>query len=151
MRHACAVPPATCIKVNTMTSLRYPSRLRKARRWPARLSVAVALLLCGCAEPPIGMHDVDVIGYDGHQAIPPDCSKLVERSVYYTATEHPRPTMAWGCATYTNLAAQIDRPADLVAPRPLSPADAAVAASAVSRYERGDVMKLPDNSLKPGT
>jgi hypothetical protein len=134
-----------------MTSLRCSSSPKKASYWTARLSLAAALSLCGCAEPPLGMHDVDVIGYDGQQAIPPDCSKLVEKSVYYTATKHPRPTMAWGCATYTNLAAQIVRPADLVAPHPLSPADAAVAASAVSRYQRGDVMKLQDNSLKAGS
>jgi pilus assembly protein CpaD len=53
-----------------------------------------------------------------------------------------RPSMEWGCATYTNLAAQVAHPQDLVKPEPLGPADAAVAASAVRRYETGHVIPL---------
>jgi type IV pilus biogenesis protein CpaD/CtpE len=56
--------------------------------------------------------------------------------------------MAWGCATYTNLAAQIAHPRDLVDPAPLGPADAAVAASAVRRYQTDRVYKLPDDTTR---
>jgi type IV pilus biogenesis protein CpaD/CtpE len=50
--------------------------------------------------------------------------------------------MQWGCATYTNLAAQLAHPEDIVKPQTLGPADAAVAASAVRRYELGRVIPL---------
>lgn len=125
--------------------------MKNAKRWQGRLSVAAILLLGACAEPPLGMHDASVIGYDGKNAIAPDCDSLTEASVVGSASAQPRPSMAWGCATYTNLAAQLARPADVVAPHPLTPADAAVAASAVARYQRGEVMKLQDNALKAGS
>ena len=50
--------------------------------------------------------------------------------------------MAWGCATYTNLAAQLAHPQDIVKPEWLGPADAAVAASAVQRYQTERVTPL---------
>ncbi|WP_429500211.1 CpaD family pilus assembly lipoprotein [Robbsia andropogonis] len=126
------------------------SQTRRGRSRRARLSILAALLVCGCAEPPLGMRDVDVIGYDGKHAVAPDCSQLSEDSVVFGGTT-PRPKMAWGCATYTNLAAQLAQPSDLVAPHALTPADAAVAASAVHRYQNGAVMPLKDNnSVKPG-
>jgi type IV pilus biogenesis protein CpaD/CtpE len=87
------------------------------------------------------MPDQSVIGYDGHAAVPPDCASLSRRSVLTDAGWH-RPSMEWGCATYTNLAAQLARPADLVAPEKLGPADAAVAAGGVRRYETDKVKPL---------
>jgi pilus assembly protein CpaD len=50
--------------------------------------------------------------------------------------------MQWGCATYTNLAAQVANPKDLVAPGKLAPADGALAAGAMQRYETGHVIPL---------
>lgn len=50
--------------------------------------------------------------------------------------------MQWGCATYTNLAAQLAHPEDAVHPQTLDPADAAVAASAVRRYKTERVTPL---------
>lgn len=100
-----------------------------------------AITLCGCIKASINMPDETSIGYDGKRLIPPDCSEMTRHSLLLDGGL-PRPSVQWGCATYTNLAAQIANPTDLVAPHPLAPADAAVAASAVHRYETGRVTPL---------
>lgn len=109
--------------------------------------VTAALLLTGCLKPPIGMPDASVIGYDGHRAVPPDCDQLSAPSLLLDGGL-PRPSVAWGCATYTNLAAQVANPRDLVAPGRVGPADAAVAASAVQRYETGRVIPLDPTTTR---
>ncbi len=101
----------------------------------------------GCLAPARGMPDVDVIGYDGKNAVPPDCEALTRRSLLLDGGL-PRPSMQWGCATYTNLAAQVANPRDFVAPPKFAPADAAVAASAVHRYETGHVIPLDEKSSR---
>jgi pilus assembly protein CpaD len=113
---------------------------------PARVRIlavacVAALATSGCAKPPVTMPDQSVIGYDGHAAVPPDCESLSRPSVLTDAGWH-RPSMEWGCATYTNLAAQLARPRDLVAPEKLGPADGAVAAGGVRRYETDKVTPL---------
>ena len=103
--------------------------------------------LTGCMpKPTLGLPDVSVLSYDGKQIVPPDCRALERRSLVREAGIARRPDLAFGCATYTNLAAQIARPADLVNPLPLGPADAAVAASAVRRYEEGRVTPIDTQS-----
>lgn len=111
------------------------------------LLCVTALALGGCFKPPVSMPDTRVIGYDGKHLTPPDCSKLEHPSLLSDAGV-PRPSMAWGCATYTNLAAQIANPQDFVAPQPLGPADAAIAASAVRRYETEHVYPLPTDTTR---
>ncbi|MGI4858579.1 MAG: CpaD family pilus assembly lipoprotein [Janthinobacterium lividum] len=101
----------------------------------------------GCFKPPLGMPDASVIGYDGIRTTPPDCAAL-SRASLLTDAGLQRPDMQWGCATYTNLAAQIASPRDAVAPEPIGPADAAVAASAVHRYQTGHVMKLDTSTTR---
>ena len=119
-----------------------PVRLRTLLLvWAAAASVS------GCFKPPFGMPDSSTIGFDGHSALPPDCAKLARPSVLTDAGWH-RPSMEWGCATYTNLAAQVAHPEDLVRPQPLGPADAAVAASAVHRYETGHVIPLDSGTSR---
>ena len=49
-----------------------------------------------------------------------------------------RPGVPFGCATYTNLAVMLARPADLVQPIPYTGADAALGAAAAHRYETGN-------------
>ena len=102
---------------------------------------------CGCAKPPRDMPDSSVIGYDGHGTVPPDCESLARRSVLTDAGKH-RPSMEWGCATYTNLAAQIARPKDIVQPEKLGPADGAVAAGGVRRYETNKVTPLDTSTSR---
>jgi pilus assembly protein CpaD len=119
-----------------------------------RVAIAgVALAsLAGCMpKPTLGMPDASVLSYDGKRIVPPDCDALERRSLVREAGIARRPDIAFGCATYTNLAAQIARPADLVAPLPLGPADAAVAASAVRRYETGTITPIDTQSTLNGT
>jgi pilus assembly protein CpaD len=102
----------------------------------------LGLPLAGCfIKPPLNMPDARVVGFDGQAAVAPDCEQLTRASLLFDAGIR-RPSMQWGCATYTNLAAQVANPQDLVKPQTLGPADAAVAASAVHRYETGQVIPL---------
>jgi pilus assembly protein CpaD len=105
------------------------------------LACCVALGVSGCFKPPRGMPDESTISFDGRSALPPDCASLARPSLLTDAGAH-RPDMEWGCATYTNLAAQVANPQDLDRPQKLAPADAAVAASAVHRYQNGHVIPL---------
>lgn len=98
-------------------------------------------LLGGCFQPPFNMPDASVIRSDGGQIVPPDCRQLVVPSGL-TDGGWRQPSVAWGCATFTNLAAQIAHPRDLDQPGPMGPADAAVAADAMRRYELDKVTPL---------
>ncbi|GGD62240.1 CpaD family pilus assembly lipoprotein [Caballeronia grimmiae] len=111
------------------------------------LVCAFAVSASGCFKPPRNMPEASVIGFDGTAAVPPDCASLSRPSLLTDAGIR-RPSMQWGCATYTNLAAQVARGEDLVAPRTLGPADAAVAASAVRRYETGRVIELDKSTSR---
>ncbi|MBN3789154.1 CpaD family pilus assembly lipoprotein [Burkholderia sp. Ac-20353] len=95
----------------------------------------VPLLLAGClsAPPPLSLPDASVVGFDGVRAVPPDCAKLMQPS-HLVDAGFARAGVPFGCATYTNLAAMLARPEDLVAPVPYAGADAEVAAGAVRRY-----------------
>jgi type IV pilus biogenesis protein CpaD/CtpE len=93
----------------------------------------------GCfSPPPLNLPDASVIGFDGQHAVPPNCTQLIEPALLVDAGR-ARPGVAFGCATYTNLAAMLARPADVVAPLPYAGADAALAASAVRRYDEDRV------------
>lgn len=99
------------------------------------------LALTGCITPSAGMPDASVIGVAGGQAQPPDCARLREPpTLSYGGTALP--SMAFGCATYTNLAAMVARPEDLTHPVPYGGPDAALAARAVRRYEEGKQIPL---------
>lgn len=111
------------------------------------LFLCAGLLALGGCKPPRSMPNESVIGYDGRDAVPPDCASLARSSNLTDAGFH-RPSMEWGCAYYTNLAAQLANPKDLVEPRKLGPADAAVAASAVHRYETGTVIPLDTDTTR---
>ncbi|KMQ80747.1 hypothetical protein BPMI_02722 [Candidatus Burkholderia pumila] len=110
------------------------------------LCAAVAPL-ASCIEPNIGLPDARVIGYDGKNATPPDCERLTRDSLLLNGGVR-RPSMQWGCATYTNLAAQLARPEDAVRPQTPGLADAAVAAIAANRYETGCVMPLDTTTTR---
>ncbi|MGN6314795.1 CpaD family pilus assembly lipoprotein [Trinickia sp.] len=124
---------------------RSPStRPAPSKRTLLRASALLSVLLAGCLStaPPIGMPDATVIGVEDGHVVPPDCDALATPTNFRDAGAK-RPTNAFGCATYRNLAAVLVRPADLVAPRPFAGADAPVAASAVHRYETGKITPLP--------
>jgi pilus assembly protein CpaD len=107
-------------------------------RLTALLLLPLALSACMSATPPVGLPNASVIGFDGREAIAPDCASLVQPSHLIDAGMG-RPGIAFGCATYTNLAVMLARPADLVEPLPYAGADATTAASAVRRFDEGRV------------
>jgi len=115
------------------------------------LTLAVTLLLSGClsVHQPLGLPDSSVLSYDGTRVVPPDCNALSAPSTLLDAGEQ-RPSVAFGCATYTNLGAMIARPADLVAPLPTAAPSAAMGAAAVRRYYEGTVTPY-DANVSSGT
>ncbi|RKP52305.1 CpaD family pilus assembly lipoprotein [Trinickia fusca] len=108
----------------------------------ATLASLIPLALSGClTKPPLNLPDASVIRFEDGRAVPPDCATLVEPPALVDAG-YRRPGVAFGCATYKNLAAMLARPEDLVAPLPYAGADANVATSAVRRLEE-DRLKQP--------
>ncbi len=107
------------------------------------LRLIVPLLLSGCmsAHQPLGLPDSSVLSYDGTRVVSPDCNALSAPSTLLDAGFR-RPSVAFGCATYTNLGAMLARPADLVAPLPLAAPNAGEGAAAVRRYDEGKVTPL---------
>ncbi|GAB3626161.1 hypothetical protein PTE30175_00841 [Pandoraea terrae] len=117
--------------------------------------IAIALLplaLAGCMSPrpPLSLPDASVIGFDGQHAVPPDCAKMVQPSHLVDAGAR-YPGVTFGCATYSNLAAMLARPADLVAPKPYAGADAATAAAAVRRFAEDRIKPLNSTSTSAAT
>ena len=128
--------------------MKHAIRTSRTLRYPAlAVLLALACSLAGCMHPPLTMPNDTVIGFDGKHAVPPDCEALSRPPVLSDAGRQ-RPAMQWGCATYTNLAAQVAYPADLVDPQTLGPANGATAASAVRRYETGHVIQLDTSSSR---
>jgi hypothetical protein len=112
------------------------------------IGAASALSGCMSEHPPLGMPNDSVIGFTsagGGRAIPPQCDELNQPS-HMVDAGRGRPGVAFGCATYSNLAAMLARPADLVAPEPYAGADAALGASAVRAYEEGRAQPLKSTS-----
>ncbi|HEX7684452.1 MAG TPA: CpaD family pilus assembly lipoprotein [Trinickia sp.] len=110
----------------------------------AGISLSPLVFLTGClsSTPSLGLPDVTVIRVEDGRAAPPDCARLTATRNFRDAGAR-RPAVSLGCATYTNLAAMLVRPADLTQPVPFGGADADVAASAVRRYETDKVAPLP--------
>lgn len=112
------------------------------------LLAASGLAGCMSAHPPLGMPNDSVIGFsseDGGRALAPQCGQLNQPSHMLDAGR-ARPGVAFGCATYSNLAAMLARPADLVAPLPYAGADATLGAGAVRAYEEGRTQALKPTS-----
>lgn len=118
--------------------------------WFAVLPMVSMLAGCMSEHPPLGLPGDSVIGFsseNGGRAVPPSCDQLNQPS-HMVDAGRGRPGVAFGCATYSNLAAMLVRPADLVAPLPYAGAgaDAALGASAVRAYEEGRAQPLRSTS-----
>jgi hypothetical protein len=110
--------------------------------------LGLCLTLGACAFPRkdfSSMPDPSVITLaqsgPGYVASPPDCKKLLQPSQYNKADDL-RMSIAFGCATYTNLAEQVANPNDLVKPRSYRGQSAESAAQAVTRYRESNVTPL---------
>lgn len=115
---------------------------------PALLCLLSAtVLLSGCfpTRDLAGLPGVDAItvtrGADGsYIAVPPDCNALIQPS-QVSSVNNPQPGIAFGCATLTNLSAQVADPRDLVEPDSYAGQHADTAGSAVTRYREGKVIE----------
>lgn len=122
-------------------------------RYLVRSAAALAwVMLSACAwptkVPPLTANE-NLIGLvpgpDGQLiAIPPDCEALAQPSRLHSWNT-PRHDIAFGCATYSNLARQVAQPRDLALPQAHGGTDARIAGDAVQRYLNHEVTPLLDN------
>jgi len=114
----------------------------------AAMALAASLALGACAFPRkdfSSLPDASVITLKqagpGYEAVAPDCDRLLQPSQYNKADDL-RMSVAFGCATYGNLAGQLARPEDLLAPRTYRGQSADTAAGAAARYRENKVTPL---------
>lgn len=112
----------------------------------------LALLLSGCAFPRkdfSSVPDPNVIRVTQHngqwRAQAPDCTPLLQPS-QYNSYGNLRMSIAFGCATYSNLAASVARPSDLVQPRVYVGTHADTVVTAVERYRLNDIEPLRETT-----
>ncbi len=80
-------------------------------------------------------HASVILTYSRYQASVRQCGDWSENlAITYANQQHPN----FGCATQRNLAAMIDNPRDLVAPRTMDPADAARRDVVIEAYRKGE-------------
>lgn len=77
-----------------------------------------------------------LVGFTAYEAEVPRCGT---NWTNLTATRDNQSYANFGCAVTANLAAQIADPADIAAPRPLDPADAARRSVVLGKYRAGEV------------
>lgn len=114
--------------------------------------LSLVLVLAGCTFPRkdfSGMPGPEVIRVtqegSGYTVQRPDCGKLQQPSQHNKADDL-RLSIAFGCATYSNLADQVARPEDLVAPKAYGGQSADTAGAAVQRYRDNEVTPLRGTS-----
>lgn len=137
-----------------MLNLRHHCTTDGVRAQIGRVLICGALIaaLNACAFPRkdfSGVPDPGVIRltqHNGHwRAEAPDCQALLQPS-QYNAYDNMRMSIAFGCATYSNLAASVARPADLANPRAFAGTHADTAAHAVLRYRLNQVEPLRETT-----
>lgn len=123
-------------------------RSQRARCTKLCLIIGFGMILSACAFPRkdfSSMPDPGVITVQqtsqGYKAVAPDCARLLQPSQYNKADDL-RMSIAFGCATYTNLAGQLARPEDLIAPKSYAGQSADTAGDAVTRYRENKVTPL---------
>ncbi|MFA6279394.1 MAG: CpaD family pilus assembly lipoprotein [Bdellovibrionales bacterium] len=107
-------------------------------------TLAVLVLLSGCAATPApDMRIKLMLSADGSHLVPvpPECASW--REAANTPLENQNAPQ-YGCAEAKNLAAQVERPEDLVQGQPLGSADGTFAAASVGSYHAGRTKPLID-------
>lgn len=89
-----------------------------------------------------------VVSFLRYQAHVADCASTWDD---LTSTGSNRPTTSFGCTVTANLAAMIADPADLAAPHPMDPGDAARRAVVLGRYRQGQVTSSARDDQAVGT
>jgi pilus assembly protein CpaD len=120
-------------------------------RYPLGLLLSVALIGCMSARPPLGLPDARVVTFDGENAHGPDCRSLALPSTLRDPDLLGHPSIPFGCANYSNLAAQLARPSDIAQPAPYAGADGSVAARSVQRYDNPPAPQSKSQDNAPAT
>lgn len=120
-------------------------------RKPARffgystLLLSLSGLLTGCMSlEPAHLPSESLLYLQNGQIQSPDCRTLQDPSEFRDGPLQltHRPSVAFGCATYSNLAKMIANPQDLEQPRRYPGQDATTAGAAVQRYHDDKVKPL---------
>lgn len=103
---------------------------------------------------------ITIAGYDGPDSRSPVLAGFeILRAVIPNCATEPRSTesrfsnrvsQGFGCAITANMAAQIANPRDILAHRPLSPADSGRSALVFDNYRKGDITSAEQEPLVEG-
>lgn len=107
-------------------------------------ALAFTTLLGGCEAAPKPDYRIKLMSAPngkGVVAVPPECPSWTDVA---SGPLENQPWPQYGCAQARNLAAQIERPEDLIQGRPSDRIDAEVNAAAVDRYRLGRTKQLID-------
>ena len=112
------------------------------------LTLGLCLALTACvfprkdfsSVPDPGVIQVTQTG-STYQAQAPEC-KTLEQPSQLNKADDLRMSIAFGCATYTNLAEQLADPRDLVSPKSYRGQSVDTAGAAVTRYRNNEVTSL---------
>lgn len=112
---------------------------------PSVSTLLLPCLLCSCmAMTPAHLPSEQQISLRNGVAQGPDCRSLQDASEFNGGPLQltDRPSVAFGCATYNNLAKMIANPQDLRQPRHYPGQSAPTAGAAVQRYYDNKVKEL---------
>lgn len=82
-----------------------------------------------------------LISFDRYEARAPDCAPLWEQDLAHQSNNQP--WQSFGCATYANLAALVEDPADLERPRDEAPRDSERRDTVMDAYRAGTQTHAP--------
>jgi hypothetical protein len=128
------------------------------KKFTSYIFPAALLLLTACTSvsTPRPDHRIVVVPTNSEAtsfvAIPPECLPWHETVFGFNDNQ---PLATFGCANARNLALSVEKPSDLIAGRDPGIADASKAASAIQRYQAGQVLGLfhnlePPSPIEPG-
>ena len=107
-------------------------------------SLALLLSLAACEIAPRPDNTIKLMpSADGKRTVPvpPECLSWHD---YANGPLENQPWPQYGCAQSRNLAAQVERPQDLMEGKALGPGDAVLSASSVQNYRAGKTKALID-------
>jgi pilus assembly protein CpaD len=87
------------------------------------------------------------VGFTHYEAKGPDCGRKWSS---FTHSMDNKVSANFGCASTADIAAMIANPADLVAPREMTPGDAGRRATVLEKYRQGLITSTPKDEQASG-
>ncbi len=106
--------------------------------------ILVLTALTACQTAPVPDYRIQLMpSADGRSviAVPPECPSWASVS---NAPHEGGTAAQYGCSQARNLAAMVERPEDLISPRPLGAPDGVVTAGSITAYRTGKTKALID-------